>query len=264
MLALNDRWEVHFILKLYVKKFKRAFRSIKAAVTPARLWNANAFNFTAGERLQEKSLTGLDDGARVSKSKTLSSKLKPFDHAVQTLVGNTVHSSHFWVQTCMTPEEKTTSSISLIAGGVFFFFLEDPFSISSRTCCLLFTGLNCCLHRPSPVSPQKRKKWQMFLQVRVIPSNNEHNGGYKTLPAARVQGDSVPLAFPHPFNMFAWAVYLFIYLFASMWSKRLMKQQAVCHLCRNNYMEMVFTGHCVAPVQPVLNWRQWSDWQRRE
>lgn len=41
-----------------------------------------------------------------------------------------------------------------------------------------------------------------------------------------------------------------------MWSKRLMKQRAVCHLCRNNYMEMVFTGHCVALEQPVLNWQQ--------
>lgn len=50
--------------------------------------------------------------------------------------------------------------------------------------------------------------------------------------------------------------YLFIYLFASMWSKRLMKQQVVCHLCRNNDMEMVFTGHCVAPARPVLNWQQ--------
>lgn len=50
--------------------------------------------------------------------------------------------------------------------------------------------------------------------------------------------------------------FLFIYLFASMWSKRLMKQQVVCHLCRNNDMEMVFTGHFVAPERPVLNWQQ--------
>lgn len=33
-----------------------------------------------------------------------------------------------------------------------------------------------------------------------------------------------------------------------MWSKRLMKQHAACHLCGNNYMEMLFTGHCVAPM----------------
>lgn len=49
-----------------------------------------------------------------------------------------------------------------------------------------------------------------------------------------------------------------------MWSKRLMKQQVVCHLCGNNYMEMAFTGQCVAPEQPALNRRRRSDWQRVE
>lgn len=72
------------------------------------------------------------------------------------------------------------------------------------------------------------------------------------------------ISFSSPLHAMDLEFYLFIYLFASMWSKRLMKQQAVCHLCRNNYMEMVFTGHCVAPEQSALNWQRWSERQQWE
>lgn len=57
---------------------------------------------------------------------------------------------------------------------------------------------------------------------------------------------------------------MFVYLFTSMWPKRLMKQQGAWYLWGNNYMEIAFTGHCVAPQQPVLNWQKWSDLQLRE
>lgn len=56
----------------------------------------------------------------------------------------------------------------------------------------------------------------------------------------------------------------FIYLSTSMWSKRLMKQQGACCSCGSNNMEIAFTGHCVAPQQPVLNWQKLSDLQQQE
>lgn len=59
-------------------------------------------------------------------------------------------------------------------------------------------------------------------------------------------GHSIPLASPSPLPHTDTRSLFIIYLFPSMWSKRLMKQHGVWYLCRNNNMEMVFRGQCVA------------------
>lgn len=59
------------------------------------------------------------------------------------------------------------------------------------------------------------------------------------------------ISFPSPLQYICLRS-LFIFMSASMWSKRLMKQHAACHLCGNNYMEMVFTSHCGAPMWPCI------------
>lgn len=79
------------------------------------------------------------------------------------------------------------------------------------------TCVHCWLHRPSPLSPEKKKN---VLPVTNAPPSEGHPIQQWTKPQIQntsccpFAGHSIPLAFPHPFNIFAWEMYLFIYFSA--------------------------------------------------
>lgn len=202
-----------FILKLYVEKFKKgACRSIKASVTPAWLWNANAFNFTAG--------------------------------------GDSCQRSHWsrWRE-----------------------FLNSNFeSLKLKTVLVLETFLNKQLRQPEYESVQcKHCRSHVLTDSKSSSKRGSPRPTMNTNTATKhfllpICRTLLPISFSSPLQHIFLEMFIYLPVFASVWSKRLMKQRAVCHLCRNNYMEMVFTGHCVAPEQLALNRQRWSEWQRRE
>lgn len=144
VLDMSDRCEGCFIVKLYVKKFKRAFRSIKASVTPVWLWNANAFNFTAGDSLQEKSLVllrGQDFQKRTESvwSQCSNSCWKSSMNSLSTLCKS-------------RPGGKTTICIAPIPWVIQNMY---SWSISPHTCRLFYY---LCQLLIAPLFPQKKKQ----------------------------------------------------------------------------------------------------------
>lgn len=84
---------------------------------------------------------------------------------------------------CVNPDLSstkgtTTSCITIISLGMYLFSVSPSYLhfLTCVNCCHLCLGKRKMFHQ-----------WQMFLEARVIPSNNEHNHSYKTLPAAHLQ-----------------------------------------------------------------------------
>lgn len=149
-----------FILKLYVEKFKKgACRSIKASVTPAWLWNANAFNFTAGGDSCQRSHWSrwrefLNSNFESLKLKTvlvletfLNKQLRqPEDESVDCTSSPTAnlpqsegHPVQQW-----TPTRRQNTSCCLFAGHSFPLASPHLFNIFFSRCLFIYRFLPAC------------------------------------------------------------------------------------------------------------------------
>lgn len=105
-------------------------------------------------------------------------------------------------------------------------------------------------------APKKRTKVKCVPFVTNVPQarvelfNNNAAAKHRLLPIRQTFNSisfSSPLQCTYLRTFF---LYLFICPFTRMWSKRLMKQQVLCHSCWNNYMEMLFTATVLLRNRP--------------